>query len=347
MGIRSFPFGQTPCGQHALLFELSIGDRFVVGITNYGAALQKLICPDRNARLADVALGYRDASQMQRGCGYLGATIGRIAGRVSRASFELGGRIYQLSRNDGPQHLHGGTCGFSHRIWNHSIADDQIPSVTFHLRSENGDQGYPGCLSVSLNYRLESPGRLILTFAASADLTTPFNPTSHAYFNLDGHNAGTIADHELQLFAAHRTLTDDALLPTGQIEPVAGTAFDFRSSRRIFDQPIERGGGFDQTYIVDDPSTTLRPVAVLKSRHSGRIMKVDSDRPCIHLYTGGFLDLRTAKDGTEYRAGSGLSLETQGYPDAVNRPEFPAEFVSPDTPFQSRTHFTFTTENDL
>jgi aldose 1-epimerase len=345
MGVRSRPFGKTPCGQQTLLFELALANGFSVGVTDFGAALQHLNCRDRSGSFADIALGYRDAAQMKHDCGYLGAAIGRIAGRISQASFTLRNRTYRLTRNNGEHHLHGGLCGFSHRLWTHAIAKDGTPSITFSLQSDEGDQGYPGCIEASLSYWLEPPARLVVEFSAIADRETPFNPTLHAYFNLDGHDAGSINDHELQLHATRRTLTDQSMIPTGVVELVSGTQLDFALPRRIAAQPISFGGGFDQNFIVDAPAGRLREVAVLTSRRSGRRLSVETDRPCIHLYTGGFLDVASAKDDASYGPGSGLSLETQGYPDAVNQPVFPVELVSPDRPFRSRTIYTFTTEN--
>ena len=337
-------FGFLPDGREADLFELSLDDQFRVTVSNYGASLLGVICPDQDGDLADVVLGCETVAEQARQCGYLGAAIGRVAGRISNGRINLDGQSYALSTNEGRHHLHGGESGFSHRLWRAEILEEGRCGVAFSITSEDGDQGFPGRLDARLTYELVGPDTLALTFHAESSSPTPFNPTSHAYFNLEGHDAGPIAEHWLQIFAQHQTPTGAELIPTGLIEPVAGTPYDFSGGKAVATgwEALERG--YDRNFVLDMPPGRVRKAAVVTAPRSGRKLTVATDRPCIHLYTGGWLDVAGGKGDAHYGPFGGLSLEAQGFPDALNHSGFPSEVLVPSQPFKSQTIFQFETE---
>lgn len=337
-------FGFLPDGREANLFDLSLDDAFRVTVSDYGASLVGVVCRDREGCLADVLLGCESVEEQARQSGYLGAVIGRVAGRISNAMFDLSGQSYALGRNEGSHHLHGGSSGFSHRVWHAEVLGDGRCGVEFLLVSEDGDQGYPGQVEFRLIYELTGPGQLGLTYHARSSVPTPFNPTSHAYFNLEGHDFGSIAEHWLQIFAEHYTPTNAELIPTGLIEPLARTAFDFSDGKVVSVdwKALERG--YDNNFILNSPPKQVRKAAILKAPGSGRTLTVATDRPCLHLYTGGWLNVSNGKGGAHYGPFAGLSLEAQGFPDALNHPNFPSEVLVPGQPFNSQTIFQFETE---
>lgn len=337
-------FGFLSDRREADLFELSLDEQFRVTVSNYGASLVGAICPDQDGRLADIVLGCETVAEQARQRGYLGAAIGRVAGRISNASLSLDGQSYALSRNEGRHHLHGGESGFSHRLWRTEPLEEGRCGVAFFLASEDSDQGYPGHVDARLTYELVGPNKLALTFHATSSSPTPFNPTSHTYFNLEGHDAGSIAEHWLQIFAQHHTPTDAELIPIGLIETVASTAFDFSSGKAVATDWNGLERGYDRNFVLNSPPGRVRKAAIVTAPGSGRRLMVATDRPCIHLYTGGWLDIAGGKGGAHYGPFGGLSLETQGFPDALNHPGFPSEILVPGQPFKSQTIFQFETE---
>lgn len=337
-------FGFLSDGREADLFELSLDDQVRVTVSNFGASLIGVVCPDQYGGLADIALGCETVAEQARQSGYLGAAIGRVAGRISNASFSLDGHSYSLSKNEGRHHLHGGESGFSHRLWRAEPLEEGRCGVAFFLASEDGDQGYPGQVDARLTYELVAPDKLALTFHATSSSPTPFNPTSHTYFNLEGHDAGTVAEHWLQIFAQHHTPTDAELIPTGPVEPVARTPFDFSSAKAVATDWDALERGYDCNFVLNSPPGQLRKAAIITGPRLGRRLTVATDRPCIHLYSGGWLNVEGGKGGAHYRPFGGMSLETQGFPDALNHPGFPSEVLVPGQPFKSQTIFQFETE---
>ncbi len=337
-------FGFLSDGREADLFELSLDDQVRVTVSNYGASLIGVVCPDQASRLADVVLGCETVAEQATQRGYLGAAIGRVAGRIFNASFSLDGQSYGLSRNEGRHHLHGGKSGFSHRLWRTEPLEAGRCGVAFFLASEDGDQGYPGHVDARLTYELLAPDKLGLTFHATSSSPTPFNPTSHTYFNLEGHDAGTVAEHWLQIFAQHQTPTDAELIPTGLVESVASTAFDFSCGKAVATDWDGLERGYDRNFVLNSPPPQMRKAAIVTAPRSGRKLTVVTDRPCLHLYTGGWLNISGGKGGAQYGPFGGLSLETQGFPDALNHHGFPSEVLVPGQPFKSQTIFQFETE---
>ncbi|MEY4999411.1 MAG: aldose 1-epimerase [Pseudomonadota bacterium] len=342
--VTQHSFGLLPDGREANLFELSLDDAFRVTLSDYGASLVGVVCPDRKGCLADVVLGCGSVEEQARQSGYLGAMIGRVAGRISNAAFDLNGERFALSANEGRHHLHGGEKGFSHRLWHATVLGHGRCGVEFHLVSADGDQGYPGQVECRLIYELIGPGHLALTYDAKSSLPTPFNPTSHAYFNLEGHDAGSIAEHWLQIFAEHYTPTDAELIPAGLIEPVAGTEFDFSRGKLISADWKAFARGYDSNFVLKNHTRKVREAAIVIAPRSGRKLTVETDRPCLHLYTGGRLNVPKSKGGARYGPFAGLSLEAQGFPDALNHVNFPIEVLVPGQPFKSQTIFQFETE---
>lgn len=331
------PFGTLADGHHASLFLLHGEDGVSAAVTDYGASLVSLIVPDRDGAPGDVLLSCDSATALQRDDSYLGAAIGRVAGRIGGAAFTLDGEAHALSANEPPNHLHGGTTGFGRRKWKARAVEGHFPAIAFDIVSPAGDEGYPDEVTASVSYELQPPARLAITFVGSTDGATPFNPTSHGYFNLDGHDAGSIGDHWLQLCASRYTPVGPGRIPTGEVRPVDGTAFDFRNDRCLGQAIDGTAEGYDTNFVIDGEAGTLRRAAVVRSPASGRAMTVWTDRPCVHLYTGFFLDVAEGKGGATYPPSSGLALETQGYPDALNHPEFPADVLRASQPFRSRT----------
>lgn len=335
---RIEPFGRLPDGRPASLAILSLPSGLRVAITDIGASLVRIETPDRHGQYADVLLGCDHAAAHWEQTCYLGAIVGRSAGRIREATAQLDGRTLRLTRNHGAHHLHGGAIGLSRRLWRiEGAAHD--PAVTLSTTSDDGDEGYPGKLDVSLTYRLIEPGSLEIVIAATATQATLFNPTSHGYFNLNGHNAGSIADHELCI-AAHRITPLDAdLLPVGTVAPVTGTPFDFTRPKPIGPNALP-SGGYDQTFVLDRRGAEA-PAAVLYAPRTGRSLSVRTDRPCLHLYTGGFLDVPSGKGGARYSPGAGLCLETQGFPDSLNHTGFPDEMIRAGQVFTTTTILDF------
>lgn len=330
--VMATPFGTLSDGSRAMSYNLSFDNGVTAMLTDFGASLIGWRVPDRDGQLDDIVLGCDDVSKLAQQTSYLGAAVGRVAGRVNEARFPLDDREYRVTANSPPHHLHGGVRGFSYRLWSAEVLGDEFPAVRFTLTSEDGEEGYPGVVQASLIYRLEPPARLVLTFEAVASQPTPFSPTCHAYFNLDGHDAGSLASHTLHLPASSYTPINDSLIPTGEIATVHGSPMDFSEPRGFAQE-------YDHNFVIEEPPGQLRHAASLVSSASGRSLSILTDRPCIHLYTGAGLDIPIGKQGASYGPFSGLALETQGFPDALNHPLFAADVLRPGETFRSQTVF--------
>lgn len=314
-------------------------------VLTYGATLQSLSAPDRDGRPADITLGYDAAADYETKPNYFGVTVGRYANRIARGRFTLDGTSYQLTQNDAANSLHGGTQGFDKRTWRIvEVKSGPIARVVMALESPAGDQGYPGKLSVRVTYTLDEGGDLGILFEASTDAPTIVNMTNHALFNLAGVGAPQGAmDHWLMLPARRYTPVDDALIPTGELAPVAGTLFDFTTPRRIEDglrdgrdPQIVKGRGYDHNWVLDKGRTAQPELAArLVHSASGRVLDVLSTEPGLQFYSGNFLTgTLTGKGGTVYRMGDGIALEPQNFPDAPNQSAFPSARVEPGKPYR-------------
>ena len=341
-------FGTLPDGRTATLFTLEVPGGWKATVTDFGAILTSLIVPPREgsgAEPVDVVLGFDTLAGYVGKHPYFGATCGRCVNRIGGAAFDLDGKTYRLAANVPPNHLHGGLVGFDKYLWKATPRLTPAgPAVELEMESPDGDEGYPGRLTVRTTYTLTPAGELRVDMAATTDAPTIVNLAHHSYWNLAGHGSGSIAGHELAVHADGYMLVDEGSIPTGEIAPVAGTPFDFRPEL----SPWRRCGsaiaavppaaaadaprGVDHNYVIRgwEPDGRLRPVATLRDPGSGRTLEVLSDQPGVQVYMGNFLDgtLR-GKGGAVYVANGGLCLETQKFPDSVHRPEWPSVRLDP------------------
>ena len=345
-------FGTLPDGQTVEAIVLTNGNGMRVRILAYGALVQELTVPGRDGP-ADVVLGYDGMEGYLKASNYFGASVGRYANRIGAGRFSLGNRTYQLAANDGPNALHGGVQGFDKHLW--TIADTATDadgaSVTLTYLSPDGEEGYPGALSVSATYRLTETNELSIEYRATTDAPTIVNLTNHSYFNLAGASAGvSILDQVLTIPADAYTPVDATLIPTGEFRPVAGTAFDFRSPIRIGDrirdggdEQLRVGRGYDHNWVVSRrPVEGLQLLARMEDPASRRVMEIYSNQPGIQFYSGNFLDgTVTGKGGTIYRMGDGLCLEPQIFPDTPNKPDFGTAELRPGEVYENRIVYRF------
>ena len=323
-----------------------------IALTNYGATMVSCLTRDRRGELADIVLGFRTLAEYVESPTYFGATVGRYANRIANARFVVDDRAYDLSRNNGPHHLHGGQCGFDKSIWRTETADNT--SVTFALMSPDGDQGYPGRLDVRVTYTLTDADQVGIGYEAVTDKSTPVNLTHHSYFNLRGEGMGDVLDHDLTIHARSYTPVREGLVPTGEISPVDGTPLDFqrqaRIGLRIGDADLQRyARGYDHNYVLDGVAGELRVVAQLSESDSGRTLEVATTEPGLQLYTGNFLDgtlVAKSDTGRRYVRHGGVCLEPQHFPDSPNQPHFPSTLLRAGERFSSQTVLTFGTTED-
>ncbi|MFB3852922.1 MAG: aldose epimerase family protein [Vicinamibacterales bacterium] len=342
-------FGKTKEGVPVDLYTLTNSKGMVVRITNYGGIVTELHVPDRGGRLGDVVLGFDNLEQYLAGHPYFGAIIGRVGNRIAKGRFTLDGKQYQLATNDGPNHLHGGVKGFDKVVWKAEPASTpDSSSLRLSYVSPDGEEGYPGTLSVVVVYSLNNANELRVDYTAETDKPTPVNLTHHSYFNLAGEGTGDITGHELMLEADAYTPVDDTLIPTGEIKPVSGTVFDFTTPQpigsRIAQVPGRPPGGYDHNFVVRTGGTTMKTVARVYEPKTGRVLEIDTVEPGIQFYSGNFLDgTLKGKSGVAYTKHAGFCLETQHFPDSVNRPNFPSTILRPGQIYRTTTVMRFST----
>ncbi len=340
-------YGETPSGETADLFTLTNATGIEVRITNFGGTVQSIKTPDRSGRLADIVLGFDDfASYLSRRT-FFGAAIGRYGNRIAKGRFALNGAEYTLALNNGPNTLHGGLMGFDRVIWQAREVAGATPALELSYLSKDGEEGYPGNLSVRVTYSLEGSA-LKIDYFATTDKDTVLNLTNHSFFNLAGEGSGDILGHEMQLFADRFTPVDAGLIPTGELRSVMGTPFDFREPTAIGarigqdEEQLKLCLGYDINFVVNGAAGTLRPAAWVREPKTGRILETFTTEPGIQLYTGNFLDGSfPGKSGHTYGFRTGFCLETQHYPDSPNHPEFPTTVLKPGETYQSTTVYRF------
>ena len=332
-------------GDSVKLYTLTNGE-VVAAITNYGARVVSLHVPDQHGDLVDVVLGYADLSAYQQpGEGFYGAVVGRYGNRIAKGQFELDGQPYQLELNDGPNTLHGGTNGFFAKVWEVKHATDS--SLELQYISPDGDAGYPGTLETTVTYTVTAANGLEIAYHATTDKTTVVNLTNHAYFNLSGEGDSTILDHLLTIRADGYTPVDETLIPTGEITPVEGTPFDFRQPTAIgaridtADGQLLLGKGYDHNFVLKkEPGLQL--VATVESPKTGIVMDILTEEPGLQFYSGNFMDnVQHVKGGKTYSYRSAFCLETQHFPDAPNRPDFPSTELEPGAEYTTKTVYQF------
>jgi len=307
------------------------GANMSVRICDMGGAIMGLCVPDRNGRISDVVLGYDSIRDYMEDTTYAGGLIGRVGNRIDRGRFELDGEKYEIYCNNGVNSLHGGKIGFSHKIWDVVAEDGEEPKLILTLVSPDGEENYPGTLTVKVTYTLRRDNALAISYEATTDKKTIVNLTNHAYFNLGGYASGTIMDHELFMDADAYLPTSKNLIPTGEIKSVEGTPFDFRSAKTIgrdfdlSDTDMGIAGGYDHCFCFTGGETS-EPVLRIEAYepNSGRVMRVYTDQPCVQFYSGNFLkkEQYPFKGGYPQRVQAAFCLETQKMPDSVNHPNF-------------------------
>ncbi|MFF4485348.1 aldose epimerase family protein [Streptomyces sp. NPDC001544] len=338
-------FGKLADGTKVYRWSLENGGTRMK-VLNWGGVVQTLELPDRHGRHANVVNGFDNMADYAAKTPYFGALIGRYGNRIGKGQFTLDGKSYQLSVNDGVNHLHGGTQGFDKHIWDvEPFTKGTDVGLHLYYVSVDGEMGYPGTLKAKVTYTLTKHGDWRIDYEATTDKATIVNLTSHVYWNLAGEGSGSIEDHELTIAASRYTPTDSGLIPTGELAKVSGTPFDFRHAKPI-GRDIRAGHvqqvqakGFDHNWVLDK-GITAKPehVATLHDPHSGRTLKISTDQPGLQFYSGNFLDgTLTGTGGRTYRQGDALCLETQHFPDSPNHPSFPSTVLRPGHTYRTTT----------
>ncbi len=330
-------------GQEVQIFTLSNNQGVEVRIINYGGIIVSINVPDRNGKIADVVLGHDSlAGYLTRSC-YFGALCGRYANRIAGGRFRLHGVEHQLATNNGSHHLHGGLRGFDKVIW---IADARDDALKLAYLSRDGEEGYPGNLSVTINYSLTDDNDLRIEYFATTDKDTIINLTNHSYFNLA--TTRTVLDHQVTIHADAFTPIDDTLIPTGELRSIAGTPMDFNSATTIGarintdDLQLRNAGGYDHNFVLRAGENILREVAEVYEPDTGRVLTVLTTQPGMQFYSGNFLNGSiVGKNGRPYIKHFGLCLETQHFPDSPNHPNFPSTVLRPGERYHHVTVFKF------
>ena len=351
MSITVSTFGNMKDNE-AKLYVLKNAAGMTAAVSDLGAVLVSLYVKDRQGQFRDVVLGFDDVeSYEEKNDTFYGATIGRCGNRIGKAQCQISGKTYTFDKNDGNNNLHGGFHGYQTRLWQvKDKKDDDTPFITFELHSPDMDQGFPGNADIRVTYALTADNSLEISYDAVADADTIFNMTNHSYFNLNGHDSGTILSQEVKINGDAFTWADEESIPTGELTPVAGTPMDFREYHAIGERieadytALKFGQGYDHNYCVND-SGKEKIVASMRSGESGIVMEVRSDLPGMQLYTGNFIKGdQNGKGGCAYPRRSGSCFETQYYPDAPNHPEFAQPVFAAGTHYQTKTVYHFEVE---
>ena len=345
--IKKQPFGKTTDGQEVELYTLTNASGVEAKIMTYGGTVVSLKVPDRSGKMSDVVLGYDNLDGYLKNSPYFGSIVGRYGNRIAKARFSLDGQEYTLAKNDGENHLHGGIKAFDKVVWEAKEIDGKDGAgLSFSYVSKDGDEGYPGNLSVTVVYTLTNNNELKIDYTATTDKDTVVNLTHHSYFNLAGE--GSILDHELMLEASRFTPVDKGLIPTGELRSVKGTPLDFTAPTRIGDRIDDQyeqmviGRGYDHNWVLDSGGGKLSLAARASDPKTGRVMDVYTTEPGLQFYTGNFLDGSiTGKQGQVYQQRYGFCLETQHFPDSPNKPDFPSTILKPGEKYMTTTIYRF------
>ncbi|MEZ5351939.1 MAG: aldose epimerase family protein [Bryobacteraceae bacterium] len=347
-GVAKGGFG-TMSGHAVDLYTLANGKGFEAKISTRGGVVVSLLAPDKAGKYEDVVLGFDTPEGYEKENPYFGALIGRYGNRIAKGRFVLNNVEYRLAVNNGENHLHGGLQGFDKRLWSARALAGENPALELTYVSRDGEEGYPGNLSVKVVYTVTADNELKLDYSATTDRTTILNLTNHSYFNLAGQGNGDILGHEMQINADRFTPVDAGLIPTGELRPVKGTPFDFTSPVTIGarigagDEQLRFGGGYDHNYVLNRTSEGLNLAARVHEPGSGRVMEVHTTQPGVQFYTGNFLDgSLTGKGGKVYKQRYAFCLETQHFPDSPNKKDFPTVVLEPGQEYKSSTVYRFT-----
>jgi len=346
---RAVVFGKLSNGTVIEKYILSNRRGMTAEIINYGAIIVALKTSDREGKIADVILGFDSLEAYERDNSFQGAIVGRYGNRIDKGRFSLDGQTYQLSINNGANHLHGGLKGFYKQVWTREGLNRR--SVTLSYCSPDGEEGYPGEVRLTVIYTVTERNELKIEYRGTTDKPTILNPTSHCYFNLSGAPERSILEHELMIDADCFTPVDSGLIPTGEIRAVAGTPFDFRTARAIGqdisanDEQVLLGKGYDHNWVLNGYRRQVRTVATLYEPVSGRLMEVLTDQPGLQFYSGNFLDgSLIGKGGVRYNYRTALCLEAQAFPDSPNKSNFPFVVLRPGMRYRQTTIYRFSTK---
>lgn len=340
-------FQTTIDGKQTNLYVLKNGN-MQVAVTNYGARIVSIIVPDKNGNPTDVAVGYDNVADYGKGGDtYFGAVVGRYGNRIAKGKFKLDGKEYTLAVNNGANSLHGGKTGYSRVVWDAQQPNDS--SVVLTYLSKDGEEGYPGNLNVKVTYTVLSNQQLKINYEATTDKSTVLNLTNHTYFNLNGQSSGTINDHLFMINASTFTPVDSTLIPTGKLETVKGTPFDFSTAKTLAatvddssNQQIKFGHGYDHNFVLNTKDNLKEKAAEVTGNESGIVMDVYTDQPGLQFYGGNFMDgSHTLKNGKKDDHRTAFCMETQHYPDSPNQPNFPSTTLKPGQQYQTTTIYAF------
>jgi len=339
------PFGTMPDGQAVQLYRLENSNGMEVDVITYGGAIQSIKAPDKDGRVADVALGFDNLDGYLHTDTYFGALIGRYGNRIGHAGFTLEGKAYKLPANDAANTLHGGPQGFDKHVWKAA----EVPGgLELTLVSKDGDEGFPGTLNVKVVYTVTDKNELKIDYTATTDKPTVVNLTNHSYFNLAGAGEGDVLQHQVMLNADRFTPVDSGLIPTGELKPVKGTPFDFTKATAIGaridqkDEQLNFGKGYDHNWVLNKGNGGMTKAAEVYEPNSGRVLEVLTTEPGLQFYTGNFLDGSIhGKGGKTYGRRGGFCMETQHYPDSPNKPSFPSTELKPGQTYHTTTVYRF------
>ena len=344
------PFGEAD-GKPITLYTLKNAAGMQVTITNYGGTVTSIKVPDRDKNFGNVVLGFDNVTPYTTTTSYFGALIGRYGNRIGKGRFQLDGQVYQIPTNDNGNALHGGTVGFNKKIWEaKDVSTAKAAALELHYVSPDGEMGFPGNLDVTVRYTVDAKNGLEIEYSATTDKDTVLNLTNHTYFNLAGAGSETVLKHRLTIRADHFTPVDSGLIPTGVIQAVDGTPFDFRHGEVIGsrinedNEQLKLGKGYDHNYVLNEPRTTKQWAVKVDEPNSGRVMEVYTDQPAVQFYTGNFLDGTAQGVGGVFKFRSALCLETQHYPDSPNHPNFPTAELKSGEKYHSVTIYRFSAE---
>ncbi len=350
--IKSESFGKTPDGKEVSIFTLENAHGMKARIMNYGATLVSLDVPDKNGKAGDVTLGFETLDgYFTKSNPFFGATAGRYANRIAKGEFKLDGVVYdKLAKNNGVNHLHGGTKGFDKVVWSAQPGKkhDDKAGIHFFYESADGEEGYPGTLKAHVAYYLNDKNELTIEYSATTDKPTVLNLTNHTYWNLAGAAAGNILDHDVTLFADKYIPVDLGGIPNNGLQPVKGTPFDFTTPHAIGERIQQSGGdpvGYDHTWVLNGDANVLKPCAQVYDKKSGRVMDISTTEPGVQFYTGNFMDGNTkARGGVACNKHQGFCLETHHFPDSPNHPDFPTTVLRPGETYKQTTVHKFSTK---
>ncbi len=336
-GISKTSWGEAD-GKPVELFTLTNSKGTEVKITNYGGTVTSFVTANKEGKPTEIVVGFDSIDQYLKQPPYFGATIGRYGNRIGKGQFKLNGTNYQLTVNDGKNHLHGGAKGFDKQVWDVVSYDSTVPSLTLHYLSKDGEEGYPGNLNVTVTYTLTDNNELKFDYSAETDKATPVNLTNHSYFNLSGDVSNTILNHTLMINADSYTPVDSTLITTGELAPVKGTPFDFTTPKKIGQDIAQVNNSYDHNWVLNRKDSGMMEAAVLSDSLSGITLEVLTTEPGLQFYSGNFLDGKFInRDGKPVNYHTALCLETQHYPDSPNKSNFPSTILEPGKKYHSET----------